>query len=359
MNTYNPPVYREGMWDSIKGIAMIGIILVHLGTTNHLDFNSEAIRSIYRNGLLGVEITFIVSAYFYCRGLHNKNNLSIKQCYNYVLHKILRIVPEYFFIITLNYYILYIRTGIHIEIGNVVSHYLFVNMLIPKWYNDFFGGSWYVSALVLSYIFFAPLVRKINNFGDSTLKCILCILCSYIVFNMIGNCTDRFFGKWSEPYNSFLWCWNRTICCFAIGIFLFFFFDEYRSKIKTETYMKWLLTVLGWGGVFVGCIRYETFDSILFSLIISIIIIVNINEPVVIISNPVFSLIGRYSFEIYLLHDFVFVLITQEFLLIKPGIKCFFVTMLLTSFLSILLQKLIQKPFDRLIKRLKDKTNHL
>ena len=55
---------RSTLFDSIKGIAILGIMFIHLGQWN-LDLDEGSRLSIIRSaGLLGVELTFLVNAYF-------------------------------------------------------------------------------------------------------------------------------------------------------------------------------------------------------------------------------------------------------------------------------------------------------
>lgn len=55
---------RSTLFDSVKGIAIFGIMFIHLGSWLLKPEEGSTFATLTTAGLLGVELTFIVNAYF-------------------------------------------------------------------------------------------------------------------------------------------------------------------------------------------------------------------------------------------------------------------------------------------------------
>ena len=55
---------RDTLFDSIKGIAILGIMFIHLGQWNLNLPEGSRLAIIRSSGLLGVELTYLVNAFF-------------------------------------------------------------------------------------------------------------------------------------------------------------------------------------------------------------------------------------------------------------------------------------------------------
>lgn len=75
---------RSTLFDSVKGIAILGIMFIHLGQWN-LDLQDGSRLAIIRSaGLLGVELTYLINAFFLTRHF---DELSAENGHKYIYHK--------------------------------------------------------------------------------------------------------------------------------------------------------------------------------------------------------------------------------------------------------------------------------
>lgn len=82
--------------DSVKGIAIIGIFLVHNYVLGNINLPFSWMNSLISKGLYGVEITFIVNAYFYAKNFEKRvRNNSITPM-QYIVKMILKTLPLQF-----------------------------------------------------------------------------------------------------------------------------------------------------------------------------------------------------------------------------------------------------------------------
>ena len=71
-------VPRNILFDSVKGIAILWIMLVHFAIkTNVVTSNMGYIFTFVSKGSLGVELTFIVNAFFSARYFCNMRNTGV------------------------------------------------------------------------------------------------------------------------------------------------------------------------------------------------------------------------------------------------------------------------------------------
>lgn len=87
---------RKQCIDSLKGIGILGVVLVHYGIKSSNDF----VNCIVGNGARGVQLLFIINAFLIFNSLNNVkwNKESILAWYK---RKFLRLIPLYWF---LHYY---------------------------------------------------------------------------------------------------------------------------------------------------------------------------------------------------------------------------------------------------------------
>lgn len=63
---------RISLFDSVKGIAIVGIMFIHLGQWCVSVPNNSRIAIIRSAGLFGVELTYLVNAFFYAKNYKEK-----------------------------------------------------------------------------------------------------------------------------------------------------------------------------------------------------------------------------------------------------------------------------------------------
>ena len=127
---------RNSLFDSIRGIAIIGIFMCHVvGNTGVF---SGIVQKVFTNGLWGVEVTYIISAFFYIRSY--KKYIRVNNA-KFIALKIFRLLPFYYIVLGINI-ILRCRyeKDFQLNIIELVAHLLFVNSVNVKWFSSLWGG---------------------------------------------------------------------------------------------------------------------------------------------------------------------------------------------------------------------------
>lgn len=293
---------RKEYIDALKGIAICGIVAVHSG----LGHQKTPLSYIGDFGANAVQLFFIISAYLTCESLSYTPINSIKDYLSWILKKIKKVTPLYYFALV----VALIETkgignpywsGGSISWFNIVGHLLFVNGFHPYWINSIMSVEWYLADLMILYAIMPFIHKKINTVEKAGL--LICFsICFAFVFN---HGVDRLFGV-SENEILKTYIYNvgfvNQFQVMSFGILLYYFLaKKYEiSKINAN-----LITIMGlyilMGIMFNRSLNVTSiyvFLAIGFSLFIFGIAF----SKSKIICNPVFSILGKYSFGIYLFH---------------------------------------------------------
>lgn len=100
---YEKELDRECI-DALKGIGILGIILVHYD----LHSSNDLIAGIVFNGARGVQLMFVINAFLIFNSL-SKIDLNRKNIIMWWKHKFLRLIPLYYFFTI--FYLLLFGTG--------------------------------------------------------------------------------------------------------------------------------------------------------------------------------------------------------------------------------------------------------
>lgn len=151
--------------DVLKGVAILGIVLVHsVSSTEHALIPSFLSSIIYSGGR-GVQLFFIISGYLTFLSL-SKNNDKIE----FYKKRLKRMIPLFFLIIT--YYVI---TNIRNNIGNpislphILSLYTLTFGLFPNYINSLMSIEWFVGTLTLMYLISPFLYKYLRNINNSIL----------------------------------------------------------------------------------------------------------------------------------------------------------------------------------------------
>lgn len=337
---------RSSIFDSVKGIAMIAIFMVHMGSWNSIvSFDSYWMRIISR-GSLGVELTYIVNAFFYTKSYNSRIRSGKTSVFSFLAKMILRLMPVYYLAMIVNAISLYLANGsISESPANIISHFLFLNVLNPYWWNSFMGGSGYITVLVFMWLIYPFYLKIVDSLKKSVMGAFAVCTVSYAIYMLLLLIVDKyvaindvgFFYEW-------LWYINRGFYTFSLGTVLYYI-NEANLLQVTKKY-KWILTLSGIAMVVMGIIHNNSFDGLVFAMISLFIITINLKEPICLVDNPVFAFLGQYSMEIFASHIVLYYVIVQNQKILAPGRKTFFVIAVLTIIVSVILKQIVQKPFN-------------
>lgn len=297
---------------SLRGISAVEIMLGHIGIATQSVF-------LYANrkaGILFVGIFFMLSGYGLIYSLNNKPNY----INNFLKKRMCRIFfPAY---------IVYI-VFLFIELCQGERNCTFISAMKYIFLGDFANGyRWYVVEIIGIYLVFRILYQRFS------------IHYANIIFLMISMTFTicAFILRLENP-------WYGSMLCFNVGLF----YGEYTKEIN-EYFQRnfWLknifcifITLLGIGGFF---ICGETFwGNVVFRNIASVFWIfwlISVLQKVS-IHSPLSIFLGRISYEIYLVHPMVIILLKD--------ISDPFLFSIICIIISLMCAWILHKiPFDRL-----------
>lgn len=297
--------------NSLKAIFSIIVVLCHL--TNTVDCGN--IFWIFDS--LG---TFAVAVFLFISGYGITKQYLSKEYYASKL--VTKRIPKLFltFILVVPFYILYYIINGHS-----------VNELFLKLLNMFYTGdsivsnSWYVYLCIelyfVSYIFMKISNRKKVLFP--LLTSLFCVL-QMIIFNRLCFCM----------------CWYVTTFNFAFGVIYCYFEHTISSFIKKYFYvllsmLMILLIVLFYLNIINHSISYYLLFYVIKYIVFTVLIVLVTLK--VDIHNKMLSIIYPVSFELYLIHGLVLMILEKS--IINDFILCI-LCFILTISLSILFKKI-------------------
>lgn len=305
---------RECWADSLKGLAICGVILIHSGA-NSLP---GIIGKVGTLGQHGTQLFFMLSAYFAWRSIaHTYEVMPAKKTFSVTLSwwkkKLKNLLPVYY--LALIIYLLLRSSGESYWLGshsgislpNIAAHFLLLHGFNPYYINSILGIEWYLADLVI-FLFLSPfLYRIIKNFEDSVY---------FFLFSAAGSCLLYFLSaSWIPQNDSYLFqayfqtFWFVTqLPVFSVGIALYFLLDRLQvsDHVHNKTLSSYCLLfaaaillvgeALNINHIF-GMTKY-----VLLAVCFSGFILSQYLRPCPLLCNRFSAAIGKRSYPIYLFH---------------------------------------------------------
>lgn len=293
---FNNGLYLEGYkfenTNAVKGLLAFGILLSHLPKVTYHEMPFTAVSTI---GTIGVGAFFFFSGYALAYGAKKRTDFFD----GFISKKLLRIgIPFVFlFFISLIYNIIKSKT---------------IDFLLTFAKGYPYSNTWYVFAILLFYVFFYITFKKCD-FNNKTsivvrIGVVFLLVLLYVVFTVL-------ILQWGD------W-WYKTPFCFVVGIIFGFYKNMIEVFVKKSYFLIFCICVLfAFCSYFLPAINSsipiipnnyiwfanDTLMGISFTLLL-IVILYKIS-----FENPITSFLGKYSYEIYLWHGFVILILTPFF----------------------------------------------
>lgn len=167
--------------DFLKGIAMLGVILVHYNQS----FTAPGARLIALSGFgeHGVQVFFMISAFLLWHSYSRLKNPSVKDSIGFVKSKLSRIFPLFFIAIVI-YVCLNLCFGVisdNVKWQSVLCHLLFINGFTPHYINDIMGIEWYIADLVILFALTPVLYRWISCLKRALFAFLIAVLLALVI----------------------------------------------------------------------------------------------------------------------------------------------------------------------------------
>lgn len=306
---------RIDVFDSLRGIAIIGVILIHSGNNVPRNFGMLA-EAIISNGNKGVQIFFIISAILFYRSFavycNKYPDMRLQIVATWYGKRFLRLIPLFW--LTNTAVLLY--SGIKdmsISVADVkiyISNCLFLHGFIPKYINAI-GNNWYIGTLAIFILLVPFIYRLVNNIWKACALFGIAWLLQQMLERTVAvlDCGQDMI-IWQDYWKGF--SIFKQMPVLAIGIILYFLLFHYEIHLflynkLVEKFGKTGAAVVLYvcffalcGSIFYAVVTYQNIYR--FAVIIGLLLIVLFCYPIPLIVNRFYSFIGKYSYGIYLFH---------------------------------------------------------
>lgn len=354
--------------DSLKGIAVCGIVMVHSNASSL----PGLLGKIGNAGKNGVQLFFLLSAYLtflslehFFHGKETPKAMTFRQLIPWWMGKFIRLIPLYY--LALLVYALFqggstywLGTQEHITAGNVFTHLFFLHGLFPHYADSIIGVEWYLGTLAIFYLLAPCLYKLIDSLEKSAalflLSSFLCRILTHFIYRLFPEGVDsHIYSAYAGTFNFF-----AQFPVLIAGIMLYFLFRsqilEKIGKPKVFSYVLLVFSIIMIAGQAFGenslfLISSETMFGLWFFLIA----VSQKIFPPFWTDNKLWETLGKYSYPIYLFHFIVLSTYdkinvpTTGYLLLDWGIK-YIAALLCSLAISVLLTKAFEQPAVAFLK---------
>lgn len=335
---------RKGYYDVLKAIAIIAVVLYHLGTCEF--------------GYLGVDVFLVIAGYFTAKSIENQI-IRGGGIFQFLLNRAFRLWPLLLLagVVCLIYgWVMMLPDNFENTAQSVVATNFFGNNILESittknyWdvCNDYkpLMHTWYVGLLMQYYVLVPLFFFCIGHFAKDAkqrriwnviLASLLCIV-SLILYILPGGACAKFYYLQYRLYE------------FCVGSLVFYLFNKSRVEVNKSLVVKCLFSV-----VYIIVIVLLFVEADIISRPVRLLLTVGLTALLIymmprvqvsqgkIFSNHRIALIGSASYSVFVWHQVVFALTRYSFTGNLTDIAPFVSVFSITALLSILSYKYIER----------------
>lgn len=327
--------------DALRGIAILGVLIVHCGQAGINDTYPRVFDNIIVNGAIGVQLFFVASAFTIFLTYGNRNNKETAPVGNFFIRRFFRIAPMYYFGII--YFLwqdgfgarYWLGDAPNVSMWNVLSNILFIHSINPYWITSVVPGGWSIAIEACFYCLVPLLFLRIKNLNQALVLFLSTILARMVLYSLLERfpliASERLWGEYLffYPPNQFP--------VFACGIILYFLVRTPMREWHVEPIVVFILCIF----LLAQLLTHTVFIfplHIQFAMTFVVLGCVLSRKGFIVLVNPVTIYIGKISYSMYLVHFAVLHWLTQFSFLdfVSPGIPYFSIINYILRFCCIL-----------------------
>lgn len=268
---------------------------------------------------IAVDFFFILSGFFFAKTLTIETSV-----YKFMQHKFYRLWPVLAFTVVIN--ICYLLYGFRYSVNNfsdIILTLFFLNDVGLS--NNSTGPAWFVSVLFFSLVFYFILYK--NSRRLTTTFSSANIITFVLIFFCYGCITQKYNGNLDlyKQYGSIL----RGVAGLGVGIFLYNFYATHFPKISISAkafilYSCFELLLLSWIlYTMLFCPKNWLNNYIFIIAFCALISLFLLKQGLLsqVLNNKFSTVLGRYSYSIFLTHELVLFYISGAKLVSDDFIK--------------------------------------
>lgn len=361
---------KYGFIDSIRGIAILMVILVHTSQSLVLPYGWLKFFASY--GQMGVQLFFVASAYTLCLSFSKRKNEK-NAIAKFYIRRFFRIAPVYYlgiigyftFRVLLNYLkIGQISVPEQYTFLNVMANVIFVNGIYSPANNNIVPGGWSIGTEMLFYLAFPFFMLMICRVLTDKLFIISLPFVTVIISSIIILLSGYSVGNNGFIYFSIL---NQS-SVFAVGISLYLLHTHHAYIISNLKSVHLFVLMIGFSGIslYIGWVNPVTqaFIVIPFLSAISFAFLVEIFKRIKKINFLFLQKVGQCSYSMYIIH-FIFAhqfsrVINKHILIDLAGVELsliisYLITVIATYYLARISSRYVESYFIDVGKAVIDK----
>ncbi len=340
---------RELYLDVLKGVAMIGVILVHFGAAPN-----SIVRAIVYSGARCPQLFFIISSFLTWRAM--KRICTRKDYFRFLTKRFVRIGPVYYVGLLLALIFPVVTIFKH-TFYDLLTHCLFINGLFPQWCDNIMHVEWYIADLFIFYLICPILYKIVNGFWSSLITFFVSIFVSTIVLVISNNILVNTLYLESSVFDSFFHCYFilHQLPVWMLGIVMFYFVEEKRSLSPQN--VGGIIIILAI--ILVVFVKFHLnkqylTSSLIAGLFFSLLFLICYRFKYLFhygLFIPV-AWIGKYSFGIYCFHQTIISILRQTKLIEVTNIYNWFCYLFIVLLLSSIFGFIVENQWIKIQKKI-------
>lgn len=281
--------------DALRGIAAIMVFIFHLAMGKQIQ------QYGFRFGVMGADLFFMISGFVIIMSISK-----ISSSTEFIINRISRLYPTYWICVTITFLAQVLRNISFKELNNIHIFQYMINLTMFQYYfktPNIDDSYWTLIIEMLFYIsiLFLYQIKKIKNIIPIGTITILCIICNDLIF-------EKIFVRLQRIHVHFPLINHFPL--FFSGILFFQIITERKNSItKGICYVLLLLSFIAQillfndGGKSNGFVSQSEYAYVL--LVFFLVFILFVNKKLDFIINKTTLFLGKISFPLYLIHQYL------------------------------------------------------
>ncbi|KAA3451454.1 acyltransferase [Mesorhizobium sp. SARCC-RB16n] len=343
--------HRLDFLDALRGFASVWVVMVHVAMLPSPRLQLPPfINVIVTNGVMGVELFFVVSTFSLCLSMigHGEERRPVL---GFALRRIFRIAPLFYVMIA----VAFIRnfSGTVIDTTTVLLNFSFLFNLVPGYQPSIVPAGWTVGVETLFYVIFPLVYRCVDGMLSSVVMLLLSLAVSSIFFHIIGMLVSN-----PGTYHLFSIFYRAPI--FMFGFIAFYALSILKARDDARLIGCVLLAIVPvlFFAINAGktsFIENYYWEGAMFAALTVGLALVRVKAIV----NDISTFLGRISYSIYLVHTPIIVMLIPSMRLVQTHVPnlivayliCLGATLALVVPTATLSYRLVERPANRWGKR--------